>query len=225
MENILRISIILLSVHFSFIPLWALTSVAFHLLTEWRDSSERWGRECGECSSLWIEFILPERTSNRPASISQVEHRWLSHARRPSAQRIQMHRGCPLTRQTYWHTDQERANWTAVTQTQQRLQHTHTFPPKTSGPPGPWHHLRSAKHGLMSNLNPISCMLFPVLLQHRYWTSVQWHKVFTFLLPVISAHGNYGTVNVQERSWQIKNTSKKHFLVQKRSYFLHFSHN
>lgn len=126
MQNILRISIILLSVHLSFIPLWALTSVAFHLLTEWRDSSERWGRERGGCSSLWIEFILPERTSNRPASISQVEHRWLSHARRPSVPRIQMHRGCPLTRQTYWHTDQERANWTAVTQTQQRLQHTHT---------------------------------------------------------------------------------------------------
>lgn len=126
MENILRLSIILLSVHLRFIPLWALSSVAFQLLTEWRGSSERWGRQCGGCSSLWMELILPERTSNRPASISQVEHQWLSHARRPSAQRFQMHRACPFTRQADWHTDQEWANWTMNLHKHCRSYNTHT---------------------------------------------------------------------------------------------------
>lgn len=44
MENVLRLSIILLCVHLSFIPAWALSSVAFQLLTEQRDGSEWWGR-------------------------------------------------------------------------------------------------------------------------------------------------------------------------------------
>lgn len=90
--------------------------------------AEGWQRVVGpdDCSSLWMELILPERTSNRPTSISQAKHRWLSNARQPSAQRFQMHRACPLTRQTDWHTDQEWAKWTTVTHKCRGDSSTHT---------------------------------------------------------------------------------------------------
>lgn len=69
--------------------------------------------------------LSPWENFKQARSISQVEHRWLSHARRPSAQRLQMHQACPLTRQTDWNTDQEWASY--VTHTSHTL---HTLRPK-----------------------------------------------------------------------------------------------
>lgn len=88
---------------------FTLTGFVFHLLTERQDISERWDRERGRWSSPWIELFLPGRTSNRTTSISQVKHRWLGRACRPSARRTQKHSGVRRTHtwQTYWHTDQE----------------------------------------------------------------------------------------------------------------------
>ena len=200
-ENILRLPIMLLSVHLSFIPLWALSSVAFQLLTEWRDSSERWGQQCGGCSGLWMEFILPERTSNRPASISQVEHRWLSHARRPSAQRFQMHRACPLTRQTDWHTDRERANWTAVTHTQtHRHTHLHPNPQVLWDPDNSLVVPRMAQCQISSK--SLACFSQTLLLDMNteIWrTSIKSFFSFYYLLSTISMQCNYSMVNIKER--------------------------
>lgn len=178
------------------------SSVAFQLLTEWRGSSERWGRQCGGCSSLWMELIHPERTSNRPASISQVEHRWLSHARRPSAHSFQMHRACPLTRQTDWHTDQVRANWTINLHKHRRSSNTHTSAQSlgSSGTLASSTRLKGPKAGSQSapmqgthtlNLTCISSCL-PLYDSHNPIARQEsWYCVgffFKFYLSTISAH-------------------------------------
>lgn len=123
MENILRISLILLSAHLSFMPLRVLNSVAFHLLTERRDSSERWGPGVWRVQKLMNRVHSPWEDFKR-ARINQPGGAAVAEAGPPAVSPEASDAPRMPSHTTDWHTDRERAGWTAVAPT-----HSPTTPP------------------------------------------------------------------------------------------------
>lgn len=106
------------------VPLsFALPGVAFHLLTEWRDISERWDRERGGAAELeWSSF-----SSRGLQTAAHHSARWSTSGggarpAGPSAHRVQEHTQDTLSHARLPDTLTGRSSWTAVTQTQERLQ-------------------------------------------------------------------------------------------------------
>lgn len=192
MDNILKLSIISLSIHLSFIPPWAPSRVAFQLLTEWKDSSERSGPGSTQAAaphergsfSLWgLQTGL--------ASISQVERRvgWAAPAgRRPGGFGCHEHT-------TDWVTRRPGAS-------QVDGGHAHTPPSKTQRP------LSSGTLGTDSEgagMAPcrLRCegQISPIKLVYPCFSLTAGQRCckinFTFLLLTTSAHCNYRVVNVK----------------------------
>jgi len=190
MDNILRLSIILLSVHLSFIPLWALSRVAFQLLTEWRDSSERWGRECGGCSGLWMKFILPwedfkRERINQPGGAPAAELC-------PPAVSPEVSDAPSMPS----HTADWMTHWPGVSQ----LDCSHTHTPPLLWDAGTKHWLESAMDGSMSTLlqgtytqnSPSLQVGLPVFVFPNPTNGCGYMKIHcTFLLLTTSAHSSY----------------------------------